>query len=251
MRLQLGPKHGNTRFNPTCTGDLHLGHVYLCMVNLYEAKARNANFYVRFDDTQLAWREHDSSHEEMLTFAERNREDLEWLGIPVDGWYYQSEMQERVREEIWRVYGIMLGPEHMVYDQLPIIKGMGDILAYPYAAPLVPEKVWMDFMMFCDLLIRGNDLLTEFSLYCYWVERFRLYRTYHIYLPRLLLASGDDPTYMGCSVTKTHGALTVRSLKEEGWTPDRILGQLRKSCLIDPLGDWSVENIKERPVWQT
>jgi len=241
------PKFYNTRFNPTPTGDLHLGHVYLCLVNLYEARANHAQFHVRFDDTQLQWAYVESDQATLQYYARRNLEDLDWLGITVDKVWYQSDFQEEVHNKMWSIFGVQSEPERLGYSQLPTVVGL-DCVPYPYASPLVPEKVWFDFMIPCDYLIRGIDLITEFSLYCYWVDRFRMNAVKHVYLPRLALQGGDDPSYMG-TVSKTHGTLTVRSFREAGVSPGKVSAALRLACLKEPTGPWMIDNVKRNPTF--
>lgn len=241
------PRHYNTRFNPTPSGNLHLGHVYLCLVNEYEAHSHGGKFYVRFDDTQRSWVHLRSDPATLSTYSANMRGDLEWLGIEVDEYILQSDIRGKVHSDLARIYGLRLPEESLGYGQAPIVKGL-DCVPYPYTPPLVPEKVWMDFLYYCDYLIRGVDLITEFALYCHWAEYFKIHRVYHTYLPRLLTQDEKDPSYVG-SISKTHGALTVRGFRERGWSKFELLDRLAHSCLKDQSEPWSVENIKERPIW--
>ena len=45
----------NTRFNPTVSGSLHVGHLYMALVNEVEAHRSGGKFYIRVDDTQDCW----------------------------------------------------------------------------------------------------------------------------------------------------------------------------------------------------
>lgn len=243
----FGPRHGNTRFNPTPTGDLHLGHVYLCLVNQYEAQARGARFLVRFDDTQVHWAKWVRSRYYLRLYAERMLEDLEWLGLAPDEVVYQSDIVGEIHRRVKDLYGMELPPERNGADYAPVVVGMP--MPMCYTAGLVPEKVMMDFDMRADLLIRGMDLLDEFALYVYWCERFRIHRVCHVYLPRLRLADGGDPDYYG-TVNKTGGVLTVRQFRAQGFSPEQIRRKLAEACLKDADGLWAVENVRERPVWR-
>ncbi len=45
-----------TRFNPTPTGEeLHVGHLYMALVNATEAHHSGGSFKIRIDDTQEYW----------------------------------------------------------------------------------------------------------------------------------------------------------------------------------------------------
>jgi glutamyl/glutaminyl-tRNA synthetase len=237
---------GNTRFNPTPTGDMHLGHAYLCFVNEYEAHSRGAKFYVRFDDTQRAWATMDSSPDEMRHFAERILDDLNWLGIRVDGAIYQSSEMPRVHRELENLFRYRRPKEPLQHSEYAITKTQ--IAYYPYAAALVPEKVWMDMKdIRCDHLIRGFDMITEFSLYCYWAEQFGLRQAEHVYLPRLTSVMQGDLSYGDGVLSKTHGKMTVREYREAGMSAAKMQHHLRQCCLGVPDAPWSVENVKRFP----
>ena len=45
----------NTRFNPSISGALHIGHLYMALVNEMEAHRTGGKFIVRVDDTQDIW----------------------------------------------------------------------------------------------------------------------------------------------------------------------------------------------------
>lgn len=244
----FGPRHGNTRFNPTSTGDLHLGHVYLCLVNQHEAYSRGGQFFVRFDDTQLHWAKWIMTRERLHHFAGRMLYDLDWLGVQPDRVVYQSDIQDAIHRKIEDIYGTRVPPERNGADYAPVVVGMPMVLPMCYTPAQTMERVMMDFYMLADLLIRGMDLLDEFALYAYWCEQFRIHHVYHAYLPRLLLADGEDPDYYG-TVNKTGGVLTVRSFREQGYSPDEIRRLLALACLKDPQGPWAIDNVKERPVW--
>ena len=249
------PKYFNTRFNPTPTGDMHIGHVYLCLVNCYEAMSNGGQFFVRFDDTQLYWQYRIGQHE-MVRYAHRTLEDLEWLCIPMDGYRLQSQIQEEAYSELERMYGIKLPEERMGYSDIPYVKGL-NCMPMPYTSALTAEKVWFDWMDYCDYIIRGVDLITEYALYSYWVDKLRLHHVRHVFLPRLSIG-GDDPSYSssgehntssGFSVSKTDGGYTVREFREKGWSKDELLSALKVSCLKDPGGVWSIDNVKDEPMW--
>ena len=241
------PKYFNTRFNPTPTGDMHVGHAYLCLVNEHEAHSNGGKFFVRYDDTQFYWRYYEQDPSEMNYWAERTSQDLKWLGIDVDGFMWQSEMQDKAHTQIRDIYGFEVPPERMGYSDIPYVKGL-NCMPMPYTSALCMEKVWMDWMMFCDYIIRGIDLITEYALYSYWIDQFRLHHVTHVFLPRLSI-DGDDPSYSKGSVSKTHGGYTIRAFQRAGFSSAELRMQLRVACLKDPAGDWSVENVKENPVW--
>jgi len=206
-------------------------------------------FVIRFDDTQRHWTEFNSSPGQLWDMSHRAIADLRWLGIKADECQWQSQMIDDVRADLKRIYGYAPPPEPITHQIQPAIIGVY-AQPFPYTPALTPEKVWFDFLMECGLLIRGNDLLSEFSLYCHWVELFGLPQVQHVYLPRLLCDSGADLTYAGETISKTSGKLSIESFRETGYTPDEVLAMLRRACLVQPTGDWVLENIKKEPVFE-
>lgn len=93
-----GPRQFCTRFAPSPTGQLHLGHV-AAMIHVWGLAARmNAAVHVRIED-------HD--HERCRTvYTDELREVLDWFGfIPVNGgqWSRQSEQDERFHAALSRL----------------------------------------------------------------------------------------------------------------------------------------------------
>ncbi|RDD62448.1 tRNA glutamyl-Q(34) synthetase GluQRS [Ferruginivarius sediminum] len=66
-----------TRFAPSPTGDLHLGHAYSAFVAWNTARQAGGRFLVRMEDIDTS-----RCREE---FVERNLDDLHWLGLDWDG----------------------------------------------------------------------------------------------------------------------------------------------------------------------
>ena len=85
----------------------------------------------------------------------------------------------------------------MGYSDIPYVKGL-NCMPMPYTSALTAEKVWFDWMDYCDYIIRGVDLITEYALYSYWVDKLRLHHVRHVFLPRLSIG-GADPSYSSSS----------------------------------------------------
>ena len=245
---QSFPYYKNTRFNPTMSGDLHLGHVYLCLVNLCEARRRRGRFYVRFDDTQRHWRLFQSSPGELRARSEAAAADLDWLGVEVDEYQWQSEIADKAREDLRRIYGLEVPREPLTHDLCPAIVGEYN-QPYAYTPALTLEKVWFDFLSEIGILIRGNDLLSEFSLYCYWADRLGVPQAQHVYVPRLLVGPDRrDPSFESATtLAKSSGALSVATFRAAGYSAAEVMELLRESCLKDAAGDWTLENVKTGP----
>lgn len=232
----------NTRFNPTTNGPLHLGHIYMVLVNAEEAWKSKGKFILRFDDNQRYWRDHigDARTDQICSDI---LQDLQWLGIPPDRVIKQSEIEIPVacglEKNLANVSTILRG--RYFHDEVPETKA--PFVYYPYTPYYTLEKVWMDFDEGVNLLIRGQDLITEFALYSYFVDLLGLPRMKHVYLPRLRTQAGEF-----CSLSKTAGNYKIQDLRSVGITPDQVFECLAESCLINPLLGFSCDNIKEDPV---
>jgi glutamyl/glutaminyl-tRNA synthetase len=240
-----------TRFSPTVNGNLHVGHIFMALVNEYESNNSGGKFIVRFDDNQYYW--NDVMHVDFTKITNGMIEDIKWLGIKVDAWeserdlfnggHYSKEQIDKL-ESLDRKLLLNIPPEKAEYPDVPEVIGW-NATTYPYAPFITAQKVAMDYIDGVNLLIRGIDLLTEFSLYEHYVEEFRLPKLRHVYLPRLVISDNKELT----DISKTAGNNSIRQLRESGWTPTLVLESLKSSCLINPTGSWSIDNVKARPVW--
>lgn len=66
-----------TRFAPSPTGPLHLGHAYSALLAHDLARANKGTFYLRFDDIDQS--------RARVHWAEQIKNDLAWLGVRWDG----------------------------------------------------------------------------------------------------------------------------------------------------------------------
>ena len=228
----------NTRFNPTCNGRLHLGHLYLVLLNYDAARSTGGRFIVRFDDDQLYW-VNKLGRRAMEEFSATVFDDLEWMGIDVD--LYSSEAAERKANEGW------------LNDRLPLLEHGEDLgfpmpqiktcdRPYPYVPYLTAVKVAQDHREGCDLVIRGDDLVTEFSLYFYFCRILEITPPAFQYVPKLT-RSGEDLS----DVSKTSGDLKVADFRNRGWTPAQVVELLAESCLVDPAVGWRYDNVRLQP----
>ena len=63
----------NTRFAPSPTGYLHLGHAFSAIIASKLAEKSSGNFYLRIEDIDLG--------RSKINYEETIYEDLEWLGL--------------------------------------------------------------------------------------------------------------------------------------------------------------------------
>lgn len=79
-----------TRFAPSPTGFLHIGHARAAVVNFLYAKQCGGDFILRFDDTDLS--------RSTKEYKSRIEEDMQWLGLSPDIIFSQSTRLERYGE---------------------------------------------------------------------------------------------------------------------------------------------------------
>jgi glutamyl/glutaminyl-tRNA synthetase len=229
-----------TRFNPSSNGSLHLGHLYTALVNEALAQSSGGRFIVRFDDSN-PYHVNNLGPERMARVANEQRRDLLWLGFEPDSWIWQSVILVEVYE--WLGKRIPLLRDEVPQDDVPlrVPELIGDDYTplYPLTPTLTAEKVVMDWQAGVTLVVRGVDLLSEYSLYQYYCRRLDLPQPRHIYLPRLKWAHGD--------MSKTNGAQTINDLRYAGYTAAQVRDMVAKACLHYPPNGWTLQNLKGQP----
>lgn len=239
----------NTRFNPTTNGPLHVGHLYMIRVNEAMAHLHGGRFSVRFDDNQKYYRSMRPAAE-LAQIRDEMRTDIMWAGVRVDAWSSQLELTETTRQLLMEFNG----------GDLPMTEPFqhrtnADVLSertmnYPYAPRLTAEKVILDARDYITMLIRGIDLISEFSLYMYFCEIWHIEPPQHIYLPRMMMASCKELGESSEHISKTRGGHTIDEFRERGWSADELDEALRKACLKAPSEGWTLDNLVEQPIWR-
>lgn len=235
----------NTRFNPTISGaSLHFGHLYVAMVNHCEAKRSRGKFIVRLDDTQDVWNFR-LGIDNVERFSDVYVEQINQFA-PIDLIEKQSEMpdmEEIIGENPFLVARIP--PPMWEHDQIPDWIPYRDLIMYPYTPRLTCERVVWDYFEEVNWLIRGEDLVTEYSLYNFFVEALRLPRVMQTFLPRL--RSDDGGQLLKLNVSKSLGNYRLDDLLPKLGIGG-IYELLCNSCLINPEEGFFVENVKENPM---
>ena len=233
----------NTRFNPTANGRIHLGHAYLALLNEQVAHNSGGRFIVRFDDNQPDWLA-TLGAAQIQHYTDTVIEDLEWLQIPVDEYCYQSQMEQdkafRTRMAI-HFGAYQPQPAGMPFPDIPH-NLTTDAAQYPYSPYLCAEKVVMDYLNHVDCVIRGEELMGEYGLYCHFRQRMAVVTIPHYYIGRL-----RDGAQELSDISKTQGNWQVAQMRADGMSPDDVRHCLRFSCLRDPYGEWTLDNIKPSP----
>lgn len=239
----------NTRFNPTVNGYLHIGHLLIALVNEHEAHASGGKFTVRLDDNQPDWLSH-LGYEKVNHYSQAIKEDLEPF-VEVDAW--TSQLHD-YHEALWSQHTLIpLRPMPVkqsngkvyspIFEYIPEWIPEPEVVMYPYAPHYTIEKAFCDYFDGVNWLIRGVDIVTEYALYEYVCEMHDLPRVRQTFIPRLKRLVGD----IALQLSKTNGGSTIRSLvKKHG--EDGVIDALRSACLIDPGGDFAIENLMPEPV---
>lgn len=216
-------------------GSLHLGHLYVALVNEGITKDYNGKFYIRFDDTSP---QHVKRYgaERLARTRVAQQELMEWMGLRTDGYSRQTDRLAEVHD-ILKTIEIRAADEYIPYQ--PELVADAYVPMFPFAPMLTAEKVVFDHMLGVNLLIRGVDLMTEYGLYQYFCEALGYPKPQHIYLPRLSWAGGD--------MSKRHGAVFLSELRADGYTPEQIREMLGFACLRNISNGWALSNLKGAP----
>lgn len=235
----------NTRFNPTVSSDLHVGHIMMALINEYQAKKNGGKFIVRLDDNQEWWNLK-LSRGEIVDLGSSMLTDLHWMGIEFDKWTLQSAQEDDVKIQLNKLIGsgpfpvrdlrnnFLRGPKCLYTGSTP----------YPYAPTMTAEAVILDYLDAISHLIRGEDLVFQGSLYAYFCDLWRLPMPQQIYLGRLTATKENGEVI---EISKTDGCFKICDLRNEGYEPEYVLKMLSESCLKEPSGLWSYENVKTHP----
>jgi glutamyl/glutaminyl-tRNA synthetase len=232
----------NTRFNPTTNGRLHLGHLYLILLNRQAAEDNGGKFICRFDDVQDYWIER-LGREQLYRNSEHIMEDLEWMKIRVT-YSWQSQESEKNEKLIQSLGELSRQIPSAGEDERHIAHIVNQERPYPYVPYLTAIKVAQDYWEEINPLIRGEDLATEFSLYCYFCEALGFPTPKMYFVPKLLQASGEDLTDM----SKTAGDHKIADYRKAGYQPSDLIEILSRSCLEVPQLGWSIRNVKKHPI---
>ncbi len=228
-----------TRFNPTCNGGLHLGHIYTLLINERYAHARGGRFIVRFDDTAVPNADpYRTSDVELIDRirAEQKR-DIEWLGIPVDEWVSDRDFLPTV-ERVWKEHGFVR-PEYLIEYPAQYVHMPPSWSAFPYQPWYTSMRAVIDGELKVTNLIRGEEIAFDGALQSWFMHIFGYPRPRFHYLPRVQGAGGD--------ISKTVGGYKVAEYRANGITADQVHWLLRRACLAIPHFEWDFENLKPRP----
>jgi len=229
-----------TRFNPTANGRLHIGHAYTALLN----RAIGKPFILRVDDTQ----EHLVDRHGLAQvdrWAEGILEDFDWLGIKPDKVYRQSQEIERVEDFLnENPFNVEQFYQPRNPQFFPLAHG-SDTPFYSYTPRYTFEKVVFDYLDTVDCLVRGIDLVSEFSLYCFFCDALDLPVPAHHYIPRLMVKGRGDLL----PVSKTNGGYTLKEIREQGGSSYDLRERLWETCFDESTSRVKLDNLKACPTY--
>jgi len=239
----------NTRFCPTITGaELHVGHLYTVLVNEREAHRSGGRFSIRIDDTQKYWS--DKLGSQSLEIGNRYITQIKKF-VDVDFISWQSKMPQPAtlignhQKYIYDTIFSNVEKEQMIYDLVCEWIPDRDMMMYPYTTHFTFEKVVWDYYEGVNWIIRGEDLVTEAAFYHFFGDLFGFPWVLQTYLPRLR-ANNREELRNTPPISKRHSNFQL-SKQIDRFGVDGVIELLKQSCLIDPTGDFYLENIKWNP----
>src|SRR3954451_15507147 len=221
------------RFAPSPTGALHVGGARAALYNWLFARGRGGTFVLRIEDTDRE-RSTPENIDQIL-------DALRWLELDWDeGPHFQSERQERHREEIARLVeeGHAYFDEGAVRLRVPdegrtVVKDLirGDItfehkdiddfvIARSDGSPLYNLAVAVDdHDMGITHVLRGEDHISNTPRQMMVLEALGAEPPVYAHLP---LLHGPD----GKKLSKRHGAASVQELRDAGYLPAAVRNYL-------------------------
>lgn len=220
----------NTRFAPTPTGYLHLGHLFLCLLNRDEAQSRGGKFIVRVENLWAKEALPQLSAKYVRGVGEKIISDMEWAGVPPDFVSWQDETEELDRQML------SLHPE-IPLSLIESSMNEGGVKSGTALLHHTAGKVIFDNYTGCDPIIRGDDLKIEHYWYVYLCTLFGFPIPEMCYVPRLML---NREVMSKSGIVK----ITLAELRAKGFSPQDVEEVIRDATLADRSGKFLMANTK-------
>ncbi|MEL6344593.1 MAG: glutamate--tRNA ligase family protein [Myxococcota bacterium] len=244
------------RLAPTPSGDLHLGNALAFGAAWLAVRREGGRLLLRIEDLDRG--------RSRPAIAERQREDLHWLGIdwdeevaaqstrtyPLDGLpVYRCGCSRKKRlagecacrvdspaEGVWRFacppepvtfVDALRGPHTLPPGRDPIVRRRDGEAAYPLAVVLDDHRDGV------TQVVRGADLIPATPVQIRIAEALGIPRPRYQHVPVLL---GPD----GRKLSKSHQSTELRALRDAGWTPERVWAALMPCLGLPPKPLWDI-----------
>jgi len=192
------------RFAPTITpyGLAHVGHVWLCYVNMEWAKHIGGEFHLDYETSDVS----EISENDADKMSKQFIEDLLWAGIKFDAVHKFEDK-----------------------DKIDYSLSLSQLLssARPPAARSIMYRAVRDNKMNFDVICRGDDLLASDMLYEFFSGVFNGPHHENTYIP---CVNSEDGNRLGKSDVATR-PYCIKNFRENGWSPADIKEILMERCL--------------------
>jgi glutamyl/glutaminyl-tRNA synthetase len=207
----------------------------MALINEALALDNGGCFHVRFDDTD-SYQIRMVGKERMALIRQEQRGQLEWLGLCAASYTSQLDTLAEVHDWLDKRIALMLNEDPVAK---PEVIGDDYMPMFPLAPMSTAEKVVWDHIQGVNLLVRGVDLLSEYSLYQYFCRLLNVPQPKHVYLPRLKWSRGD--------MSKSFGAASIGELRADGYTPQAVRDIVAEAALRHPPNGWTLQNLRGAP----
>lgn len=222
-----------TRFRPTPTCDLHVGHLWVAWHNWEDAARAGDRFLLIIDDIcynlqnvwQCKWHPH--------VWAERFAEDLAWAGCPTDETHFSTSNAEAHAEVAAKLGIVRCGlVAHQAFSTRNILSretssGPGDA----YHEWLTLTRLVDDYTFGVEGFTRGSDLIGERQLYDHlWRRAYTCgMPPRQTYIP--VVRREKNPT----KEATANNAVSIRELREAGYSAREVIETLRECARLSAL----------------
>lgn len=221
-----------TRFAPTPSSRLHVGHVWMAWINREIAKRSGGIFWVRIDDlTNIGTGQDEISYRRH--YGNLILDDLDWMGVSPSAVAWQSEWRDVL--EMYKERANIT--EDLRVDATVLHRGpIGRGFSFVSNLEACLNGVILDKMMRINPVVRGEDLLVEQLAYSGFCSRLGFEIPRMAYVPRL--------EFDGQAISGTNGLLQIQALRKKGLSPEDIIETILEAALIDPSKDISADNLR-------
>jgi hypothetical protein len=214
-----------TRFRPTPYREMHCGHVWTAYHNWHAARAAGGRFVLIADDVAYNLQRLNTQSWPCTECVDRYVADLCWLGMGPDKvvWSTDNAEAHAVGAEVLGIQraGLLADCSMGLWSVGQALSGAQLTSYHPW---IVMVRVIDDWVCGVTDFWRGADLIHETQLYDYLARQLSINPPRQSYLPLVTreAVSGKE--------SKSNGAISVRALREAGYTAAMILDTLRESA---------------------
>ncbi|MDR2115377.1 MAG: hypothetical protein LBP87_03240 [Planctomycetaceae bacterium] len=225
----------NTRFYPTLNGDCHLGHLLLALINYNKAKELGGTFIVR-SEFRLSYLPNGVTMGQVEGWYNSYINAFKFVGI-------EAEFMALLHDCSW-VEGKLKEHESLhgndtannFYPQTN-----GSQFFHPYSPTWCLERVLLDNRYAVGHVIRGIDLMSEFSLYTHFCKQLNLPTPVHQYVRHISIKEGNETKL----ISKTNKNAVVSDLIAKGISSHQLIDFLTVNCLKVSKDGFKLPNVKE------